>query len=253
MDICVTCGANVQNRRFCGDCGTHVQYNNERDMAKSAALVNQTCPRCAASLANGTCEYCGWNSPAEIVSKTLTLPGVMCNLTVKKETSTFKPSIGAASVIDNKDISQVSLTQAPITGTGELTIRSVTGFSQSIRFLYPQNPKMGEIASYLLHIAPDANFITDKPIAEKIELDGVTCPKCKSYYTKSTGRIIKYTVWKIVLGIMLIISGIGASSINAAAVLSVLSGIALAAFGFGLAGRKKSECLCLNCRRKFGV
>ena len=155
-------------------------------------MTEHICPRCNANLTDGGCEYCGWNSPKIIQDKTLTLSGLLCNLTVKKETCVFTPKAGSEFTIVNKEIVQVSLSQAPVVGTGELSLRTITGITQKITFLYTQNSNMGEIASYLLHVAPDAQFTNVESKEEYINIDGVRCSNCKSNNTKMTGQSRKF-------------------------------------------------------------
>ena len=130
-------------------------------MSQEAALKN-LCVRCGANLVNGSCEYCGLNSVDEtkdtISDETFTLSGITNELTVTKEACAFKPKIGAESVIANKEIKRISITQAHLTGTGELSIITTTGIKKKINFLFPQNVNMEKIASYLSHVAPDAKF-----------------------------------------------------------------------------------------------
>lgn len=224
-------------------------------------MTGHICPRCGANLTDGYCEYCGWNSPKAIQDKTLTLSGLLCNLTVTKETCTFNPKVGSPSVIVNKEISQVSLLQAPVVGTGELSLLAVTGITQKVTFLYPQNPKMGEIASYLLHVAPDAKFTRVEPKEQPktpkeipINIAGIRCPKCQSMNTTMTGKSRKFSVWKILLGIMLISIGIRVTSGGIVPqILLIVGGIALTANGLRLIGKKKLDCFCMNCRKRFRV
>ena len=120
------------------------------------------CKHCGAELVDGLCEYCGsvnGNSRPEVIDeKTLVLKGVFNQLTLTKQNCTIKPVIGRASVIKNKEISDIAFTPARVFGEGELRIETVTGVAKRVAFLYPQNLRMEEIASYLLYVAPNAAF-----------------------------------------------------------------------------------------------
>jgi Zn finger protein HypA/HybF involved in hydrogenase expression len=217
-------------------------------------MANQVCHRCTANLTNGYCEYCGWNASEVITDKILTLSGLLSHLTVTKDTCTFAPRVGAPTVIMNREISQISLLQAPVVGSGELSLLTVTGITQKISFLYPQNPNMQEIASYLLHVAPDAKFVNVSTETTSASIQGVACPKCKSNNTNTTGESRKFSVWKIIVGALLVISGIGSMSGGVAISLVIITGgLVLAANGFSIIGKRKLDCLCLNCRSKFRV
>ena len=217
-------------------------------------MTDRICPRCGANLTDAYCEYCGWNSPKIIQDKTLTLSGVLCSLTVTKEISTFNPQIGSPFIIVNKEIAQISSSQAPMVGTGELSLLTVTGIMQKINFLYPQNPNMGEIASYLLYVAPEAKFQRIEPNEQSVNISGVKCPKCKSNNTKMSGESRKFSVLKILLGIMLLSMGIGVTAGGIAPqIILIIGGIALVANGLSLVGKKKSNCFCMNCRNRFRV
>jgi len=218
-------------------------------------LEGNICSRCGASLTNGYCEYCGWNSPTPIEDKTITLSGILCDLTVTKESSTFKQKVGTAFQITNNEISQISLTQAPVVGSGELTLRTVTGITQNITFLYPQNQNMNEIASYLLKVAPGAQFVNTTPISPQAAFQGIMCPKCRSNNTTISGGETRcFTVWKIVLGGFLAAAGLGSFREGiGVALLLITGGIVLVINGLGIIGKKKMNCLCGNCRRRFRV
>ena len=199
-------------------------------------MENYICTRCAANLTDGYCEYCGWNSPKPIQDKTLTLLGLLCNLTVTKKSCAFNPKLGASTVIANSEIAQISLSQAPVTGTGELSLLMVTGITKKITFLYTQNPSMVEIASYLLHVAPDAQFtsVENNDASASINMDGIRCPKCGSNNTKMTGKSRKLSIWKILCGILLVAMGIEAIGTWTSAgpvpiILIIVGGIALTA------------------------
>ena len=217
------------------------------------------CTRCGASLKNGYCEYCGWNCPTTIPDKTLTLSGVLCTLMVTRDTSTFTPKVGSPFVINNKEIAQISLLQAPVVGSGELLLLTVTGISQKITFLFPQNQNMSEIASYLLHVAPDARFVnpsthsqTASPFAAPTALIGVTCPICRSKNTQSTGETRKKKFWAIFVGLLFVATGFTLIVEDIGpAIVSLVMGVALAAYGFGFFSKMKTDCVCLNCRKKF--
>ena len=215
-------------------------------------MADNICTRCNASLTEGYCEYCGWNSPKTIEDKTLTLSGILCDLTVEKEICTFVQKVGAPVTIRNNEISQISLSQAPMVGTGELSLYTITGITQKITFLYPQNPNMGEIASYLLHIAPEAQFTSTPQKDNTNDLSGVACPKCNSTNTKMTGESRKFSIWKIILGALLTILGISVTTGPIAfRILIIIGGVALLAFGLRLVGKKKADCLCMDCRKRF--
>jgi len=213
------------------------------------------CSRCGAGLTNeGFCEYCGWNSPKAIPEKTLSLSGVLCNLTVTKETCTFVPKVGVTSVINNNEISQISLSPAPMVGSGELSILTVTGFTNKITYLYPQNPNMQEIASYLLHVAPNAQFTSISQNTEPAVITGVVCPKCKSSNTQTAGESREFSIWKIAVGAFIVAAGIGSMSGGVGISLVVIAlGLALAANGLRIIGKKKINCVCMNCRKRFRI
>jgi len=215
-------------------------------------MMENGCPRCAAVLTDGYCEYCGWNRPKSAPSKTLTLAGVLCGLVVTKDTCTFSPKVGSTAVIANNEISQISLLQAPMAGTGEFCLSTTTGLSQKITFLHTQNQNIGEIASYLSIVAPQAQF-TNTASAPP-ELAGVVCPKCKSNNTKATGKSRKLSVWKIICGALLVVSGLNSITQQFVfALLLILGGLALGAAGLRLIGKMKTDCLCMNCRKTFRV
>lgn len=219
-------------------------------------MTEQLCNRCGATLTDDYCEYCGWNSSKAVFDKTLTLSGLLCSLTVTKEICTFKPKVGSPSVIANKEITQISLLQAPVTGTGELSILTVTGIAQKVTFLYPQNPNMEEIASYLLKTAPEAQFVNISPTTADSPTDvgGVLCPRCGSKKTKMTGESRKFSVWKIILGVMLFSMGVRVSAGGIMPQLLMIGGgVALVATGLRLIGKKKSDCICMRCRKRFQV
>jgi len=221
----------------------------------------QMCSRCGASLTHeGSCEYCGWNSSEVIPNKALYLSGILCNLAVTKETSTFSQKIGTPFVIENRHISQISILQAPIVGSGELSINTVTGFTQKITFLYPQNAAVNDILSYLLHVAPNAQFVNASSTDSLSNHNGVACPKCRSNNTITNGLFRKVSIWKIIVGILVAFMAI---SVNAQGgwnanqfifgLLLAVGGIALALNGLGIFGKKKLNFLCMNCRKKFRV
>ena len=213
------------------------------------------CSRCGAHLTNGYCEYCGWNSPAPIQDKTITLSGILCDLTVTKDSSTFKQKVGPVFQIINNEISQISVTQAPVVGSGELILRTITGITQNITFLSPQNQNMNEIASYLLKVAPGAQFVNASQITPTTAFQGIICPKCRSTNTTISGGETRcFTVWKIVLGGFLAIAGFSSilESLGAALFL-IAGGTVLVINGLGIIGKKKMNCLCGNCRRRFRV
>jgi len=162
--------------------------------------------------------------------------------------------VGAPSIIQNKEISQISLSQAPIVGSGELSISTITGINQKITFLNPQNANMEEIASYLLHVAPEAQFVNVTASDAPPTFGGVVCPQCKSNNTQSTGESRKFSVWKIICGVLLVSMGIGASAGGIVPQLIIIvGGLALAANGLKLIGKKKLDCFCMNCRKRFRV
>jgi len=209
------------------------------------------CPRCGANLSSGACEYCGWNSPEPIPVKSLTLNGLLCNLDVTRDTCTFAPKVGAPSVVTNKEITQISLVPAPTVGTGELTLITLTGITQKITFLSTQNPVMGEIASYLLHVAPEAQF---KRIEPSVNVEGISCPHCKGRETKTVGQSRKLSHFKAVFGVLLVITGVAGFFNNVImGLIFIASGIVLAANGLRLVGKIKTECLCMKCRKRFWV
>ena len=256
MAFCQTCGTDVGDMKFCGKCGSQVQFDNVTATGVSATMpTNQACPRCAASLTEGYCEYCGWNSPKTIPDKTLKLTGLLCSLVVTKDACTFTPKVGSPAVIANNEIAKISLSQASTIGTGELSIQAVTGISQKITFLFPQNSAMGDIASYLLHAAPGAQFVTNEAESNVPDIAGIKCPKCRSNDTSVTGESRKKSMWKIIIGILLVISGIGGIGATdfLAGLVILLLGIALAGLGLGVFGKKKTACLCKNCRKRFWV
>jgi len=209
-------------------------------------MPDRSCTRCGAYLKDGYCEYCGWNCPDRIPDKTLTLSGLRRTLTVTRETSTFAPKAGSPLIINNREIAQVSITQAQAAGTGELMLSTVTGISQKITFSFSQNQNMNEIASYLLHVAPDARF------GSSSTLTGVTCPKCRSNNTQSTGETRKMKIWAMLVGLLFLVTGFTLYGEGVAAMMTsfVIGGV-LTAFGFGLLNKKKTDCLCLACRAKF--
>ena len=214
------------------------------------------CTRCGASLRDGYCEYCGWNCPTSIPDKTLTLSGLLCTLVVTRHTSTFTPKVGSPFVINNREIAQISLLQAPVVGSGELSLFTVTGITQRITFLFSQNQNMSEIASYLLHVAPDARFVNpsthSSPNAAPNALVGVTCPKCKSKNTQSTGETRKKKVWAVIVGLVFVVTGFTLFEDGIATVMvSLVTGGVLTVYGLGFFGKKKTDCVCLNCRHKF--
>ncbi|MCL2696015.1 MAG: hypothetical protein FWE69_06795 [Clostridiales bacterium] len=239
-------------------------------------MVDAVCAQCCAKLTDGYCEYCGWNSPKTVQSKSLNLSGLLCDLYVTKETCKFEPKVGSPAVIENKEIAHIHFIQAPVVGTGELALITATGFTQKVTFLSPQNPNLGEITSYLRQAAPQAQFSNQPPqnpnlgdIASRLRqaappaqfsdtaaapFDGASCPKCKSNNTKMTGISRKISVWKIAVGLLLVFMGIGVTAGEAgAALFFVVGGLALAANGIGLFGKKKSDCVCMNCRNRFRV
>jgi len=224
-------------------------------------MPEQNCSRCGASLKDGYCEYCGWNCPTTVPDKTLTLSGLLCNLTVTRDTSTFTPKAGSPFIINNKEIAQISLSQASVVGSGELLLLTVTGISQKITFLSPQNQNMNEIASYLLHVAPDAKFVDPSahsnlasPASASAGLIGVSCPKCRSKETQAIGVSRKKKIWAIVVGILFVITGFTMFGEGVGpALTSIVIGGVLTAYGFGFLGKMKTDCLCLNCRKKFRI
>jgi len=221
-------------------------------------MPGQNCTRCGAFLKDGYCEYCGWNCPYTIPHKTLTLSGILSTLVVTKDTSTFTPKVGQPFAINNKEIAQITLSQAPVVGSGEFSLLTVTGISQKITFLSPQNQNMSEIASYLLHVAPNARFVnpSTNPQASSAgasgTLLGVTCSKCGSKNTQAKGESRKMKIWAVLVGILFVVSGFTLIGENiSAAMTSLVIGGFLAAYGFGLFTKKKTECVCLNCRNTF--
>ena len=217
-------------------------------------MPENRCTRCGAYLTDGHCEYCGWNCPNTVQDKTLTLSGLLCNLTVTKEICTFVQKVGAPSVIQNKEISKISLSQAPVVGSGELLISTITGVNQKITFLYPQNANMEAIVSYLLHVAPNAQFVNTNAEETPSSIVGVVCPQCKSNNTQSTGESRRLTIWKIAVGAFIVIAGFGSMSGGIAISLFVIAlGLLLAANGFGIIGKRKLDCFCMNCRKRFRV
>jgi len=213
------------------------------------------CSRCGATLTNeGFCEYCRWNSSNVIPEKTISISGLLCNLTVTKETCTFIPKVGFTSIVNNNEISQISLSPAPKVGSGELSILTITGFTNKITYLYPQNPNMQEIASYLLQVAPNAQFVNNSQNMEPTAVAGVVCPKCKSANTQSTGEFRKFSIWKIAVGAFIVATGIGSMSGGVGISLVVIAlGLVLAANGLRIIGRKKMNFICLNCRKRFRI
>jgi len=224
---------------------------------------NNLCARCGANLTDGICEYCGWTNgnkkPEEIPDRTLTLSGVLGVLTVTKETSTFKPKIGAASILANKEITEISLAQAPIHGTGELSFVTAAGITKKVTFLYPQNPNMEEIASYLLHVVPDAKFVTATPTAdfatEQVPvMKNILCPKCKQNAGQILGVSRKMSIWKIVVGVILILISFGVTDWQGEIIMHlVFIVVGLVFLFFGIKGKKKSNCLCSSCGNRFRV
>ena len=212
------------------------------------------CVQCGANLSDDYCEYCGWNSKDSVQSKVLKLSGVLNNLTVTKENCVFAPKAGLATTILNKEITGLTLIQAPIVGTGELIITSAIGITQKINFLYTQNQNAGEITSYLRQLAPNAQVNNSAPNETSVNVQGIMCPKCRSNNTVSTGVSRKLSVWKIVLGALLISAGIGSSPTDIIIfILLFVGGAALVANGLRLFGKKKLNCLCMNCRKRFRV
>ena len=142
--ICPNCDKETGNYLNCYYCGAQVypqrpdyyappQYQQPPPNYPShqpSETPDNICPRCGANLTDGFCEYCGWNSPEAVENKTLTLSGILCHLTVTRETCIFKPKVGSPMVIVNKEISQISLAQAPVVGTGELSLLTVIGITQ---------------------------------------------------------------------------------------------------------------------------
>ena len=217
-------------------------------------MSDSRCVQCGANLSEDYCEYCGWNSKDSVQSKTLNLSGVFCNLKVTKETCVFEPKAGTPTTILNKEITGLTLIQAPIVGTGELIITSITGITQKINFLYTQNSNAGEVASYLRQLAPNAQLNNSITNDIPVNAQGIICPKCKSNNTVSTGISRKFSVWKIVVGALLISMGIGTSPTDIIIFLLLfLGGAALVANGLRLFGKKKLNCLCMNCRKRFRV
>jgi len=221
-------------------------------------MQGQICSRCGAYLKNGYCEYCGWNCPTAIPDKTLTLSGLLCSLTVTRDTSTFSPKVGSPFVIDNKEIAQISLAQASVVGSGELVLLTRTGISQKITFISSQNQNMSDIASYLLHVAPGAQFVnpSTSTVNTPAAIVGVSCPLCKSKNSQSTGESRKVIIWGILAGVLFIITGftlLAGEEDIAPAITSLVVGGILTAFGFGLFSKKKTDCVCLDCRKKFQI
>ena len=220
-------------------------------------MTDHRCPRCRANLTADYCEYCGWNSHKIIKDKTLTLSGLLCELIVTKENCTFKPQVGSPSVIINKEIAQISLSQAPLVGTGEFSLLTITGITQKITFLYPQNPNITAIASYLSQVAPEAKFANVlHNDASVTNIDGIMCPKCKSNNTKMTGQSRDFSVWKILFGIFLVLTGftgITQGQTIGIFIIIIIGGIALSANGLRLIGKKKLDYLCGNCGNRFRV
>jgi len=102
MTKCMHCGAIIKNGSYCEQCSSqnNLQYNvNSFNPTATAEQTTQNCARCAAIIKNGSCEYCGWNIGEQPADKTLFLSGLLCNLTVNKDTSTFKPKVGTSSII----------------------------------------------------------------------------------------------------------------------------------------------------------
>jgi len=216
-------------------------------------MSDTRCPQCGANLTNDYCEYCGWNSKDSVQSKVLKLSGVFSNLSVTKENCVFEPKAGPSTTIVNKEITGLTLIQAPIVGTGELIITSVTGITQKINFIYTQNSNAGEVASYLRQLAPDVQINNSTQNEISANAQGIMCPKCRSNNTVSTGVSRKFSVWKIVVGGLLISMGIGSSPDITFFLLTFLGGAALVANGLRLFGKKKLNCLCMNCRKRFRV
>jgi len=218
-------------------------------------MSDQLCTRCGAALISGYCEYCGWNAPTPTVDKTLLIQGVLCSFTVTKDACTFVPKIGQTAVIANKDIAKIALMLAPTVGTGELSVIAVTGFTQKVTFLSPQNPAVHDAVSYLLHVAPNALFVnlssqetqSSAPVSK-----GAACPKCKSANTQTMGESKVFTVWKIIVGVFLIVAGVGSMTpgISPSWVL-IIGGAALAANGTPFLSKKKVDCVCMDCRKRF--
>ena len=256
MAFCQKCGTDVGDMNFCGKCGAKVQLDNVTATGESATMpTTQACPRCAAGLTEGYCEYCGWNSPKAIPDKTLKLTGLLCSLVVTRDACTFTPKVGSPAVIANSEISRISLSQASAIGTGELSIQAVTGITQKITFLFPQNSAMGNIASYLLHVAPGAQFANHESDSNVPDISGIKCPKCESNDTSVTGESRKKSTWKIVVGALIAISGIGGMGETGilTGLIIIILGIALAASGLGIVGKIRTACLCKNCRKRFWV
>jgi len=215
-------------------------------------MVNNNCSQCGANLINSYCEYCGWNISSLIPEKTIVLYGIICDLSVSKESSIFKPKIGSPILIANSEISHVSLKQAPLVGTGDFSVRTITGVQQNITFLYQQNQNMNEIASYLLQITPTAQFINIGTEEQSVFAQGITCPKCKNNNTTVSNESRKFSIWKIVIGIFTVIMGFGSMSGGVGISLFVIVlGTLLALNGFGIIGKKKINCFCANCRKRF--
>ena len=172
-----------------------------------------------------------------------------------EDACTFVPKIGQTAVIANKDIAKIALMLAPTVGTGELSVIAVTGFTQKVTFLSPQNPAVHDAVSYLLHVAPNALFVnlssqetqSSAPVSK-----GAACPKCKSANTQTMGESKVFTVWKIIVGVFLIVAGFGSMSPGfSPSWVLIIGGAALAANGTPFLSKKKVDCVCMDCRKRF--
>jgi hypothetical protein len=218
-------------------------------------MKENMCPRCSANLTSGYCEYCGWNKPISIESKVLTINGILCDLTVTKDSCTFNPKIGSSTIIKTSDISTITLSQAPIVGTGNLSIQAFTGITQEVTFLPTQNLAVSDIASYLRQFVPNVQFNESVAVDNSNNMSGVTCPKCNSKNTQNTSSASRrFSIWKLIVAAILISAGIGSFSAGPVFSLILIGGAGvLAASGFGIIGKKKTDLFCMDCRKKFKI
>jgi len=81
---------------------------------------------------------------------------------------------------------------------------------------------------------------------------GAACPKCKSANTQTMGESKVFTVWKIIVGVFLIVAGFGSMSPGfSPSWVLIIGGAALAANGTPFLSKKKVDCVCMDCRKRF--
>lgn len=82
---------------------------------------------------------------------------------------------------------------------------------------------------------------------------GFRCPHCKSHNTQFEAEKKSHSTAKIIIGILLILSGL--SAIMSGGIIFIAFGVLLVLSGTGKIGKKKMKQghICLNCRKRFLV